>query len=315
MSVQDQVGSPLGAHTISPGSLSALSHGRAASLGAPAAHDVPLTQQVMINPEGSSVCLLQGLHDLATPAELATLFAVYGNVVAVKILADQRSVGLVQLQTEEQSRAAVKHLNGIRYHGLSVRVEPSAGKGLPPMRPDADPRFNLFVSNNREYTRHPMDKPLRSFPPSTNLFIMNLPVKVSEAEICDRIMQLSGLRPVEIQFSMDKKAVNVHFATLDEAVTCLVFFQHSDNQNVSKFLKSIHHFIVLVISHDNHIIISSSCIFENKKKTKCGVQALHGRAMRIGFGVPKRAGSSPTSPPPVSSVRLYFTLYQWCFEI
>ena len=187
----DQI--PMGAHPPmgSPGPMPGMPPSRAASgLGAPSAHDMPPTQQVMINPEGPSVCLLQGLPEHVTPAELATLFAVYGNVVAVKILAHQPSVGLVQLQTEEQSRAAIKHLNGIRVHGLSVRVEPAKGKDLPPMRPDADPRYNLFVSNNREYTRHPMDKPLRSFPPSTNLFIMNLPVKVSESDIRDRIMQL-----------------------------------------------------------------------------------------------------------------------------
>ncbi len=168
--------------------------------------------------------LITGLNENTTVQELANLTAVYGNVLQVKIIAHNPSMGTVRLATQEQARAAIKHLDNVNLKGSRVRVELSDGGIDNSPGSQTDPRYNLIVANNREYTRHPLDKPLRSFPPSTALFVMNLPVDITKQEIIAKVYERSGRQPVECAFTSDMKAINMHFATVDDALDVLVHF-------------------------------------------------------------------------------------------
>ncbi len=74
--------------------------------------------------------------------QLRDLFAQYGNVQSVNIIVDRytgkaKGFGFVEMNTEEESRAAIEALNGFEFMGRQLRVNEAEDK----------PRRDGFRSN------------------------------------------------------------------------------------------------------------------------------------------------------------------------
>ncbi|EER20226.1 polypyrimidine tract binding protein, putative, partial [Perkinsus marinus ATCC 50983] len=72
------------------------------------------------------VVIVHGLNEQETrPDDLAALFAVYGNVVRVKIMFKARHTALVQMQDMQQCRTAISYLQDVWLHGNQLTMEMS----------------------------------------------------------------------------------------------------------------------------------------------------------------------------------------------
>ncbi|HOX31535.1 MAG TPA: RNA-binding protein [Spirochaetales bacterium] len=75
---------------------------------------------------------------------LRDLFTQYGEVVSVNIIVDRytgkaKGFGFVEMNTEEEARAAIEALNGFEYMGRQLRVNEAEDK---PRRDNFRPRNN-----------------------------------------------------------------------------------------------------------------------------------------------------------------------------
>lgn len=137
---------------------------------------------------GSPVLMLEGIDELSTHAEhLAALFALYGNVVRVKVL-KSRETALVQLQDLEECKLALNYLNGVVLHGRNVVISLSKGGPIPPPSKiheegDTEQYVKEFSTFPLLYARHKPDRPQRLFLPSNTLHVSNMPDMTSEDEL------------------------------------------------------------------------------------------------------------------------------------
>jgi RNA recognition motif-containing protein len=79
-----------------------------------------------------------------TENALRDLFAQYGEVASVNIIVDRytgkaKGFGFVEMNTEEESRAAIEALNGFEFMGRQLRVNEAEDK---PRRDNFRPRNN-----------------------------------------------------------------------------------------------------------------------------------------------------------------------------
>jgi len=137
---------------------------------------------------GSPVIVVEGIDESLTNAEhLAALFALYGNVVRVKIL-KSRETALVQLQELDECKQALDCLSGICLHGRGVVLSFSKGGPIPPPSQiheegDSEQSVKEFSTFPLLYARHKPDRPQRMFLPSNTLHVSNMPDLTSEDEL------------------------------------------------------------------------------------------------------------------------------------
>jgi RNA recognition motif-containing protein len=135
---------------------------------------------------GSPVLLVENVDETYTIAEhLAALFAVYGNVVRIKMMKRSESA-LVQMHDLDQCNIAVEYLNGVMLHGRPISVKLSKGGSIPPpskIQEEGDDSVKEFSGYPLLYARHKFDKPQRLFLPSTTLHISNMPDGTTEEEL------------------------------------------------------------------------------------------------------------------------------------
>ena len=79
-----------------------------------------------------------------TEDALRELFAAHGEVASVNIIVDRytgkaKGFGFVEMNTEEEARAAIEALNGLEYMGRQLRVNEAEDK---PKRDNFRPRDN-----------------------------------------------------------------------------------------------------------------------------------------------------------------------------
>ncbi|KAF4692301.1 hypothetical protein FOZ60_013831 [Perkinsus olseni] len=224
-------------------------------------------QRGMSGVAATPVVFVLGLNEKdTTPDDLAALFAVYGNVVKVKIMYKARNSALVQMQTVGECHTAIAHLKGIRLHGNKLTMEMSkGGRELPPIPPpgaeqtEADRLSRDYTSQSYLYARHRADQTSRPFPPSSSLYFSNMPHGTTEEDLRE-LLDASGCQYTGI-----------------------------------RFLNEQHHMaIVQCVSLDNAI------------ETLCRAHAKPvghpPRPVRVGFGntVPKRPVTPPFTPAPVA---------------
>jgi len=179
----------------------------------------------------SPVLIVHNLAEGITSCDdLAALFAVYGNVVRVKIMFKARHSALVQLGDLAQCRLAQQHLSKLPLHGKELQVEMSKGGQIPPAREkDGDgseyeaPLTKDYTDQPLLYARHKSDRPQKSFPPGTTLHVSNMPDNTSEQEI-RQLLEMVGCEIVGFRF-LDAELHHIAVVTcasLENAVNTLV---------------------------------------------------------------------------------------------
>ncbi|EER09567.1 polypyrimidine tract binding protein, putative [Perkinsus marinus ATCC 50983] len=175
------------------------------------------------------VVIVHGLNEQETrPDDLAALFAVYGNVVRVKIMFKARHTALVQMQTVGECHTAIAHLKGIRLHGNKLTMEMSkGGRELPPIPPpgaeqtEADRLSRDYTSQSYLYARHRADQTSRPFPPSSSLYFSNMPHGTTEEDLRE-LLDASGCQYTGIRFLNEQHHMAiVQCISLDNAIETL----------------------------------------------------------------------------------------------
>lgn len=137
---------------------------------------------------GSPVLIVEGIDEKITkPEHLAALFALYGNVVRMKVLRN-RETALIQLQDLTQCKIAIEYLNRILLNGRIIGVGLSKGGNIPPPSKiheegDTDQSVREFSLYPLLYARHRPDRPQRLFLPSNTLHVSNMPNDTTEEEL------------------------------------------------------------------------------------------------------------------------------------
>lgn len=195
---------------------------------------------------GSPVVLVENIDEsLTIPEHLAALFAVYGNVVRVKMMRHLESA-LVQLQDLDQCQIAIEYLNGVLLHNRSITVTLSKGGNIPP---SSKIQEEGGMDSVKEFTGYPLlyarqraDKPQRLFTPSNTLHVSNMPDNTSEEEL---LAVLVG--PAQVEYI--------------------------------RFLDEQHHIAIVVCSStENALVTLVACHAQ-----LCGI-AVQPRPLRVGFG-------------------------------
>ncbi|KAF4722175.1 hypothetical protein FOZ62_011372, partial [Perkinsus olseni] len=186
-------------------------------------------QRGMSGVAATPVVFVLGLNEKdTTPDDLAALFAVYGNVVKVKIMYKARNSALVQMQTVGECHTAIAHLKGIRLHGNKLTMEMSkGGRELPPIPPpgaeqtEADRLSRDYTSQSYLYARHRADQTSRPFPPSSSLYFSNMPHGTTEEDLRE-LLDASGCQYTGIRFLNEQHHMAiVQCVSLDNAIETL----------------------------------------------------------------------------------------------
>ena len=177
---------------------------------------------------GAPVLVVEGIDESVTkPEHLAALFAVYGNVVRVKLLPHSGRgcvVALVQLQDLGQCHIAQEYLNGVMLHGRSLTVELSKGGSIPSTSKlgTSDELVKEFSQLPLLYARHKHDRPQRLFLPSNTLHISNMPDGTSEDELL-AVLVSEGSEVEYLRFLDDQHHIAIIVCTSTEnALSTLV---------------------------------------------------------------------------------------------
>ena len=178
---------------------------------------------------GAPVLVVEGIDESRTHAEhLAALFALYGNVVRVKLLKN-RGTALVQLEDLDQCRIALEFLNGIPIHDLGISLSLSKGGAIPPPdrvleEGDSEQSVKDFTSYPLLYARHRPERPQRMYLPSNTLHISNMPDGTMEEDLI-AVLSAEGAEVEMIRFLDDNHHVALVSCTsaenaLDTLVNC-----------------------------------------------------------------------------------------------
>jgi hypothetical protein len=158
------------------------------SLGAYADAPSPKSFGDEYSSSGSPVLVVEGIDETQTkPEHLAALFALYGNVVRIKLLKN-RETALVQLVDVVQCKLALEYLQGCLIHGRTLSLSLSRGGTIPPPTKvleegDSEQSIQDFTPYPLLYSRHKPDRPQRLFVPSNTLHVSNMPDGTSEDEL------------------------------------------------------------------------------------------------------------------------------------
>jgi len=153
---------------------------------------------------GSPVVLVENIDEsLTIPEHLAALFAVYGNVIRIKMMRNLESA-LVQLYDLDQCQIAIEYLNGVLLHNRPISVTLSKGGNIPPpskiQEEGGIDSVKEFSGYPLLYSRHRSDKPQRLFTPSNTLHISNMPDGTSEEELLSVLVALGAAEVEYLRF-------------------------------------------------------------------------------------------------------------------
>ncbi|KAF4692298.1 hypothetical protein FOZ60_013829 [Perkinsus olseni] len=175
------------------------------------------------------VVIVHGLNEQETrPDDLAALFAVYGNVVRVKIMFKARHTALVQMQDMQQCRTAISYLQDVWLHGNQLTMEMSKGGNIPPIPPSTPSNragvellTKDYSSQGNLYGRHRIDKMTKPYAPSTSLHISNMPDNCTEQDLAN-VLASVGCQFSNIRFLDEQHHIAiVQCLTLDNAISTL----------------------------------------------------------------------------------------------
>lgn len=177
---------------------------------------------------GSPVVVVEGIDESVTnPEHLAALFALYGNVVRIKLLKN-RETALVQLQDVIQCKLALEYLHGCLLHNRSISLSLSRGGTIPsPAKVmeegDSDQSIREFAAYPLLYSRHKPERPQRLFLPSNTLHISNMPDGTSEDELLSVLVAEGGAQVEFIRFMDEHHHIAlVVCSSIENAVETLV---------------------------------------------------------------------------------------------
>jgi hnRNP-L/PTB/hephaestus splicing factor len=196
---------------------------------------------------GAPVLLIENVDDSTRAEHLAALFAVYGNVVRIKMLRSRLSCALVQLHDLNQCLLCIEYLNGVMLHGRALTVSQSTGGTIPaPSKVQEEGDLDSvreFSGYPLLYSRQKPDRPQRLFLPSNTLHVSNMPDGTSEQELL-QVLESHGAE-----------------------VECM------------RFLDEQHHIAIVVCTSTENALST----LVNAHGQLCGILPA-ARALRIGFG-------------------------------
>jgi RNA recognition motif-containing protein len=158
---------------------------------------------------GAPVIVVEGIDDSRTHAEhLAALFALYGNVVRVKLLKN-RETALVQMEDLDQCGIAMEFLNGLPVHGRPIALSLSKGGAIPPPdrvleEGDSEQSVKEFTPYPLLYARHRPEKPQRLYYASNTLHISNMPDGTLEEDLIAVLVSQGGAQVEMVRFLDDQ---------------------------------------------------------------------------------------------------------------
>uniref|UniRef100_A0A672IRU2 Polypyrimidine tract-binding protein 1 n=1 Tax=Salarias fasciatus TaxID=181472 RepID=A0A672IRU2_SALFA len=203
-----------------PGALSSLSLPGATRLGFPHI------------PTGHCVLLVTNLNpERVTPHCLFILFGVYGDVMRVKILFNNKENALVQMSDRTQAQLAMSHLNGYRLYGRNVRITLSKHTSVQlPREGHEDQGLTKNYSNS---PLHRFKKPgsknySNIFPPSATLHLSNIPPSVSEEDLKMLFSSSGAVVKAFKFFQKDHKMALIQMSSVEEAIESLMEFHNHD---------------------------------------------------------------------------------------
>jgi RNA recognition motif-containing protein len=177
---------------------------------------------------GAPVVVVEGIDESNTYAEhLAALFALYGNVVRVKLLKN-RETALVQLEDLDQCQLAIDCLNGLPVHDRTISLSFSKGGAIPPPdrvleEGDSEQSVKEFTLYPLLYARHRPDRPQRLYYPSNTLHISNMPDGTSEEDLLAVLVSEGSAEVEMIRFLDDSHHIALVVCTsVENALNVLV---------------------------------------------------------------------------------------------
>ena len=176
---------------------------------------------------GSPVLVVEGIDEAVTkPEHLAALFALYGNVVRIKVL-KSRETALIQMEDSTQCKIALEYLNGVMLLNRVITVSLSKGGNIPPPSKvheegDSEQSVKEFSTYPLLYARHKPDRPQRLFLPSNTLHISNMPDGATEEELLSVLIS-EGAEVEYMRFLDDEHHIAIVVcATTENALSTLV---------------------------------------------------------------------------------------------
>jgi len=179
------------------------------------------------------VLMVRGLDENRTKTdELASLFAVYGNVQRVKIMFHKRDSALVQVENMQQATAAKNSLNGIALHGKRLAVDFSKGGAIPKpiikQGEQAEAKLTKDYSEIPNFQRHKAGKVFKCFSPSSSLHIANMPDGTTEEQVRELFSSI-GLALESVKFIQERNyQAIVHLGSQEAAIEALVTLHNRD---------------------------------------------------------------------------------------
>uniref|UniRef100_A0A672IR97 RRM domain-containing protein n=1 Tax=Salarias fasciatus TaxID=181472 RepID=A0A672IR97_SALFA len=168
---------------------------------------------------------------LVTPHCLFILFGVYGDVMRVKILFNNKENALVQMSDRTQAQLAMSHLNGYRLYGRNVRITLSKHTSVQlPREGHEDQGLTKNYSNS---PLHRFKKPgsknySNIFPPSATLHLSNIPPSVSEEDLKMLFSSSGAVVKAFKFFQKDHKMALIQMSSVEEAIESLMEFHNHD---------------------------------------------------------------------------------------
>jgi hnRNP-L/PTB/hephaestus splicing factor len=185
-----------------------------------------------VNANGGPGCvlLISGLPPQLTLDDMFTLFGVYGNVMRVKIIYNQKDKGLVQFSGPDQADRALRLLNKAEIFGsvLTLHRSKHSEVSLPPPNSNQDPASITtkdFSDSKLHRLKRPGSKNERHVAaPSATLHASGLPEMCAEEEL-RAIFQEVPVIDVKFMGPSNKMAF-VSFQNIDDAVRALIAYHN-----------------------------------------------------------------------------------------
>uniref|UniRef100_A0A8C2LDA1 RRM domain-containing protein n=1 Tax=Cricetulus griseus TaxID=10029 RepID=A0A8C2LDA1_CRIGR len=174
---------------------------------------------------GNSVLLV------ITPQSLFILFGVYGDVLWVKILFNNKENALVQMADGSQAQRAMSHLNGHKLHGKSLRIILSKHQSVQLPREGQEDQgvTKDYGSSPLHRFKKPGSKNFQNiFPPSPTLHLSNIPPSVSEDDLKNLFSSNGGVVKGFKFFQKDRKMALIQMGSVEEAMKALIELHNHD---------------------------------------------------------------------------------------